>query len=242
VLLGWSRPLYLHLGRGWALLQVARGQVEVIRFAATLPLSRQLEKVGQALDCGKERKKVSGLYVTLSAAICPAVAVPVPRNVRAARQRLELARGVVSAAMGSAPEHWVCDVDPARAGIAAAVPRTVVSDILSWASQKKIGVRSIAPLWSLASECRSARARGTRGLSIHEPDAITVLAADDNNAPTGASWPVAVDDEAVRRRADDWLLQRGISAERQLHLAFGTEVAIGALNLPHRFANYWAVE
>jgi hypothetical protein len=238
---GFTNRAHLHLGRGWALVQIGRSQAELVRFAATLPLARQLAKIAQALSAPPAKARAHALHVTLSAALCPAVAFPVPDNVKNSKQRLEIARAVGASHIGAPVAQCACDFDAARPGVAGVVPRALIADITAWAGQTDLRLRSITPLWSKASECGAARRRSVRAVVLHEPDAVTVLSAPANRAATGASWPADGNNESLRARAQDWLRDHDLDSGEAVQLTFGTHETQGAAGLPSTFSGYWRV-
>lgn len=237
---GWRSPVRLHLGRGFALAQVGKGEAEVMRFPVTLPLARQLAAVEQVLaqvlpTSGKARP----LHVTLSAALSPAFAFPVPPNVKRWNERLEIARGVAASAANGAPDDIACDFDSECPGVAASIPSTLLAGIAHWAGERNLELMAVAPLWSISTECGKVAKRAVRSLVVHEPDALTALSVPRTGAAEGASWPSDGDIGRGKEHAEAWFAQRGVDAAATLHLGFGAKSTERPRGLPAVFRGYW---
>jgi hypothetical protein len=232
----------LHIGRGLALLQWGRGEVRTIRFPVTLPLARQLESVKVEFEqvTRTAGKKKRGLHVTLSAAVCPVVSVPVPANVTRWKERLALARGVAASHAGVAVDDIACDFDSKRPGVAASIPAGVLQELGNWVGGQNLALASLAPLWSLATQCRAVSRRDVGSLVFHEPDSLTVL-CDSTDGLRGVSWPSDGDVVRGRGQAENWLSGRRTEAKASVHMGFGAKSAGRTSRLPAVFGDYWTL-
>ena len=236
----WNSPLRLHLGRGLAFLQLGRGETQIVKFPATLPLIRQLATIDEGLKhLGNKVPHPRGLEVTLSAALAPAFSFPIPANVKRWEERRKIAQGVAASRVGASLEECLCDFDSEHPGIAASVPVGLYATIQAWAVEHSLKLSSMAPLWAVATQCRRIANRRVRSMVIYEPDAVTVAYHAPNGLTDGASWPSEGDIAAGRTQAAAWLSERGAESRNTAHLAFVAEPTRVDKMCPEVFQAYW---
>lgn len=238
----WSEPVTLYLGQSLALLKLAHQAPVVLQHPATLPLERVLAQLAEAMPPVPKRRwpPRRRLRITLSAALCPAISYQAPAEVRRWQELQQIAHASAAAALGVAPEQLLCEADATRRGLAAALPVPLMENLQRWAGQQQTRITSVRPLWAAATQCAAARAPAVRGVVLHEPDAVTLL-ADGGQGPfhtstlLGDTTPEA--QQATLRRC---LVSWGLTEEQMLKLHFNAQPGTAIPHGPHVWATHWS--
>jgi hypothetical protein len=169
VLSAWPRQVQVYLRRNSAWVRVQNKPPVEIPYSQTLFPSRALELVSAEVPV---RAK---LNVTLSAAICPAVAFTVPEQVSRHSEIKELALAACAKELGLDMDNVLCAIDPFSPGIAAAMPKSFLHTINKWATGRHCRVRSMQPMWCQAVT-QAIRKRGPiHTVLVEEADGVIAL-------------------------------------------------------------------
>lgn len=249
---------YLHLGQGFALMQVPRAPVQVLQFASTLPLASQLARVEQALP--QPLAKGAKLHITLSAALCPASTVAMPAALTQWSDVQQIAQAHTAANLGLASERTALAIDTDCLTITAGLPNAWLEQLRHWSQSHALALRSVQPLWALATQCAAVRSSTAQGLIVQEPDATTVLhlpatgPAQANSLLTDSTETDAALEEgqtgATLAHSHDAphalalsrsLVSIGLEANQLLNLQFHTKAGTVDRRAPARWAAHWSL-
>ncbi len=217
----WSERIDLYLGQGLAMVKTMRHSERVIKFAATLPMDRVLERVGQEIQAmGIAKGRMRGrLHVTLSGSLCPASAFLAPDAVNRWDELRSFAQASAASALGVAADEIVSETDRYCAGIVASVGRTLLDDLSQWAITLYCSIASVRPLWATASDCPAAGSANIKGVLVSEPDAQTLVAVGQGGTRLASTLLGGVEAGDNRLQIRRWLVGAGLSESDILQLA-----------------------
>ncbi|MBC7379355.1 MAG: hypothetical protein H7346_18210 [Burkholderiaceae bacterium] len=197
----WGKPARVYLGRGTLLLQCGSREVQAIRHNIPQVLSQIVPQavphaipLSVAPEQGRQNEpdlaallalldgripRGSPVELHLSAALCPALDVSYPEGMTRWADLQAFARAVSAAQLGLAPDDIDVQIDPSSPCIVAPFTRQDLEAVRAWAGASSLHLRSIRPLWSIASGLKLAR--GARAIALHETDGLTLL-----GSPSGA--------------------------------------------------------
>lgn len=200
----WSERVAVYLGTGLVLVQRAGMPLWAFEPPATLPLGDVLRQVDQALD--RTNTKPWRLHVHLSAALCPPVAFTVPAGLKHWNETLAIAQATAATTWELLPEQAsevVCALDTQHAGLAAALLLGTQQQIQAWAGSHGGQLEVMQPLWAVATSAKACRTIHVQSLTLHEPDALTVLDTS-GLAPRVISWAGQYTSEQAHALAEEW--------------------------------------
>lgn len=229
----WSESIGLYLGQSLAMLSKAQAPVIVIEQPTTLPLAQRLEQLEEHLP------KSGNVRIALSAALCPAYNFNTPRGVSRYPEILEIAHAVGAPVMNLKPDQLKCEISTSLAGVAAAVPNALHDVLLGWASQRKVKITSVQPLWSAAFRCGWVKARGVSGMLLQEPDSATLIATDSQgswHASTATGITTVDGFDNLRRR---WMVSLDLTDYSLTTIAFGSVKQPLLSGSPREWQQHW---
>lgn len=244
----WSDTVDVYLGQGLAMLKAPKAETVVLQLPPTLPLERVLARLADSLppvDATDKKTKTSAarrrkLRVSLSAALCPAVAYAAPPEVKRWEERQHIATATAAQALGLGPEQLRCEIALLRPGLAAALPAALLSEIEQWASRHQLQLVSVRPLWARATQCAAARKPQIQGLLLQEPDAWTLLADSAQGAPQATTWAVSSDPGAMQAALRRGLVSAQLDEDKLLKLCFTPQRHTRMPGGPAQWAPHWS--
>lgn len=234
----WSESAELYLGQGLAMLK-KDGKERVIAHPATLPFGHVLAKLTEAVAQEQKMKKAKRckLRVTLSGALCPAVAFTAPQEIRRWDELRNIAQASAAMSMGVGSDQILCEMDIARRGLASGVTASVMQSLQDWATQQNFHLTSMRPLWAVASQSPMARRSAVQGLLVQEPDAVTLLAEVAGGKFTATTLTGPKDQLPTLTRR--WLVSQGIADEKLLKLRFAAPSRAVLPQGPTAWPTHW---
>lgn len=253
---------YLHIGQGFALVQCPRSPVQTLQFASTLPLASILALVEQALP--QPNAKGALLHVTLSAALCPASTVAMPAALTQWSDVQQIALAHTAANLGLASEHTAVAIDTDCLTVTAGLPMAWLEQLRQWVQSHGFRLRSVQPLWALATQCAAVRASAAQGLIVQEPDATTVLQIPatgpaqanslvrDSTETEAAMVEIEIGATLIHGKVQGQdtlhalalrrcLVGMGVQTNQLLELQFHAKAATVDRRAPRRWASHWSI-
>lgn len=183
----WSERVSVYLGTTVALVQRPGAPLVRLSHSPTQPLADVLAQLDEA-NRRSSTDKPWRLHVALSAALCPPVAYAVPPGVKRWDELQALALASATHQLGlptGDAAQLVCTLDPSHPGLAAALHSGTHQQLLTWAQRFGGQLASLQPLWAIATQAKACRAAQVQGLSLQEPDGLTVLRLVPGATPQG---------------------------------------------------------
>ncbi len=237
----WSETVDLYFGPTLAMLKVDGRGALVMEHENALPVDRLFAELSHAVvnngELGDNRTR--RLRVVLSGGFCSAVTFAVPASVTRWQERMEIAGATAAMALRTTPDQLVCEMDNARAGLASAITKHVMSALQEWATQHRCAIASIQPLWAIASQSRLARDSGVQGLIVVDPDAATVLADDGAGKLVASTLPGPTSMAAGQAGMRRLLVGLGLRESGLLKLGFAMRAGAALPYGPRAWPNHW---
>jgi hypothetical protein len=243
----WSEIVDVYLGQGVAMVKVGSGKTHVLQTPATMPLQRVLAQLGQAMPASRpasHKQKYRNVRITLSGALCPAVAFSAPPTVTRWQELRQIATASAAAMLGTGADQMVCETNrllAAQPGVAASVNTVVIAELHAWAGAHRLRITSLRPLWAVATHSAMVQQPACGGLLLQEPDSITVLASSAAQPPGLAIASTLVggpDPSAASTRR--WLVGLGLAEDALLKLTFSTQAGTVPPRGPKLWAAHWS--
>ncbi len=172
----WRERVEVYIGTGTVLVKRHGHSLLSFEHPATLPLNDVLARVDAT--CEREKGRSWSLHVWLSAALCPPVAFSLPTGVRRWDEVMALAHASAAASWGVPADEapgLVCVLDMRRNDLAAAMMAGARNRIAAWAALHGGCLASLQPLWAAAASAPGCRPKAIRTITVHEPDATSVV-------------------------------------------------------------------
>ena len=248
----WPEPVDLYLGRTVAMFGgEGRGsKAVVLRHPATMPHADLLANLSESLAEQEPRQTTSrrSLRISLSGALCPAIAFQAPQGIRQWSELQEVANAAAAASMGMEARMLRCETDSVRSGLLAAIPEVLHQQLAQWAGQQGWRIVSIQPLWAMATQCKAASAHEVQCVLLHEVDGLTLIApaaSSSQGKPSKTEAAAlcmagehdAADPPAAARR---WLIGHGLAQDKLLSLAFGPRARTAMTKGPQCWPMHWS--
>lgn len=177
--LAWPERVDIYISRTAVMLKVGQQAPAVMEYPETFPLSRVLSALQEALhptEQGSARRTPRRrFHIALSAALCPGYNHALPAGLVQWQEQEAFIRAACAQAMSLAPEQVMVARDASSPGIAAALPVSFVEQVSAWALAQHGTVVSMAPMWSLLTQCKASRNKAVRKISVREPDGAFAL-------------------------------------------------------------------
>lgn len=234
----WSDSAEIYLGQSMSLLKPRGRQAVAVDHSVTLPVDRVLSKLA---DIGS-RKLTAGtrLRISLGGALCPALSFAVPQGLRAWNELFDVARASAAATLGGDAGDWWCEMDIARAGIAAVMPVALKSELAAWAKQHGWQIASLQPLWAQATHAAGARAAGVQGVVVQEPGIVTILLASGTGAVHATSLGSMPSLPHLPPEMRRWLASHDATSSRLFSLGFASHTEAPPMSgAPQAWAPHW---
>lgn len=260
----WSEAVDVYLGQGVAMLKVGSKKTQVLQHPATLPLQRVLALLAQAMVATpvsqkqeqQNQQKHCNVRITLSGALCPAIAFSAPPTVTRWQELRQIATASAAALLGTGADQIVCETNrlrPAQPGVAATVNTALMAELHAWAGAHRFRITSLRPLWAVATHSAMAQQPTCGGLLLQEPDSMTVLASGAANATHTTAQPIAATlvggaeqsaasaalwSASTRR----WLVGLGLAEDALLKLTLSTQAGTLLPHGPKLWAGHWSAQ
>lgn len=229
----WSKPVYLYLGQGLAMVQAAKRPAVALHPSITLPLERVLRLLGDHVP------RASRLHISLSGALCSAFDVALPQGVQRWHERQAIAQHWVADSLGLPTNELLCELDSRAAGLGAAMPAATLTTLQQWARAQGHRIGALQPLWAQATQCAAAAQAGVRGVLVQEPDGVTVLAEPGDGTAQTLSLPGAPNATAVATRLAQWQVSLGLAGEQFVRLGFDAKTQTIMTDGPQAWGSHW---
>lgn len=214
-------------------LQHALAHIQEEAFSALLPKPPSAPKAVKWLNA----LRVTPLDVVLSAAWCPPVCFTVPDGVERLEELQSLATAQTAqtahAMQRAGSQDLVVKLDPLEPYLAASLNPHTAIDIAQWAAGAGLRLRSIRPLWSIATQSKAMRGERPRSLILQEPDGFTLLAHSTSKLAmtsdkTDRSWHAMViantsPEVLAWQEVQRWLTSLALASDEVRALAFHTQ-------------------
>lgn len=217
----WPETVDLYLGQGLAMLQRGRTPATVVQPESAVQLPQLLAQVRGQLP------KRCQLRITLSGALCPAIAIQMPEDVHRYAEVMAIAEATAAQSMGIAADQLLSEIPRQGVPVVAAIPKALLGTLQAWATQERMKIRSMRPLWSVATQCAAVQSPSVRALVLQEPDATTLLANTADGAWQASSLPrtvVSTSADSARRR---WQVGLGLADKDVYALSFTATENLG---------------
>lgn len=204
----WRERVEVYIGTGTVLVKRHGHSLLSFEHPATLPLNDVLARVDAACERAKGRRW--SLHVWLSAALCPPVAFSLPTGVSRWDEVMALARASAAVSWGIPADEasgLVCVLDMHRSDLAAAMMAGTRDRIAAWAASHGGRLASLQPLWAAAASAPGCRPKAIRTITVHEPDATSVVsdAGSDTQPPESVGLTVRFSSQSLPHR-QHWAL------------------------------------
>lgn len=180
----WRERVEVYIGTGTVLVKRHGHSLLSFEHPATLPLNDVLARVDAA--CAREKGRSWSLHIWLSAALCPPVAFSLPNGVRRRDEVMALAQASAAASWGVPADEapgLVCVLDMRRNDLVAAMMAGTRDRIAAWAALHGGRLTSLQPLWAAAASAPGCRPKAIRTVTVHEPDATSVVSDAGSDTP-----------------------------------------------------------
>lgn len=177
----WRHSTDLYLGAGVCLLKQPGTEVHAIEFPPTWSWHRVLEHLVQEIPRrgGSRFALKAPLRVHLGAALAPALSVRVPGALKRPGDRQAFVRSAMSRSLQCGDDGVLLAVARMReAVIGTAVAHQLVDMVSRWADAQRLHLRSIKPLWSVATGWEGLRGELVGAMLLMEPGCATYLRPD----------------------------------------------------------------
>lgn len=213
-----SDPVDLYLASGTFFVQRGAGVLQQLPLGADADLEAALAAAPEAASARRWR-------VFLSGGLCPAVSFEVPPAVRARKELAAIAAASAEAALPPERRPAAHALEREGARVAAPLAASLLASIRAATVGRGGQLLTVAPLWSVATQCKLVRGPATAGLVLEEPDSCTLVATPARGEAGAITLPRAADgslDTAAMRR---WQTAMGLPPEQWVRLVFGARAA-----------------
>ena len=232
----WPETIDMYLGQGLAMIQRGPTPAVVLQADPSMPIDQLLAQARTLLP------RRCRLRIFLSGALCPAHAISVPDGVHKSTEALAIAQATAAQSMGISSNQLINKIPYPFAPISAAMLKTVADALQAWSVKERIKIRSIRPLWSVATECKAASSSLVRGLILREPDAITLLAYCPSEKWQATSIPTSENLSFTEAACRRWLIGANLNTAEVYELSFivSSVTNRSSLKLTHAFPDCWS--
>lgn len=238
--------VHVHLGRSYALLRSAGQASKVLHYPEDLPMDRVLSRVSSALPAKipTRWKRKPAVQVTLGATLYRPLVFTVPAALQS-WQELQLvanAQAAQAAQILGRPANTIhCALSYENPGLAGVVDGEVLNPIQEWARAHQFHLASVAPLWSIASECKAAQSKKVQAIAVHEPEACTLLMVKATAPPVAITLPSLSEEDNSNVLLRRHWVSMDIAESAVLHIYFATPVQASLSALPALWAGHWSM-
>ncbi|WP_342617572.1 hypothetical protein [Rhodoferax sp. GW822-FHT02A01] len=247
----WSESVNIYLGTTIAMVEGRGVPKQVIEFPPTWPMAQVLESVARCWKAmgtadsskGGKTPKRHNLHLTLSGARCRADAFPVPQGVRRFHELQAYFAGMLGGAVNAdsggdrAGEgaRSVIGFDAGNVGVVASVDGVLLEQLNAWAKGKAAAIRTLRPLWSVATECGRAKQAQIRALVLQELDGNTLLT--DAGDAQHLAFDAGPESSTIAIR--QWKIANDLADHEVLTLRFGRSQGTVSKGFPNAWAAHW---
>jgi hypothetical protein len=242
VSLAWFSSADLYLSRGLVMYKSGKNEALCLDFPATMSWDRVLEKLIDRLkDSSTSNPLAKNLRVTISGALCQAIAVPAPPEITAWSDLQQLLLASATSTLEVKPEYLCCELDSYGTPIGAALSTALMQSLQTWTATQRVRVISISPTWALATQCKAARDKKVSALEISEPDGVTFLTTNDSTWAASHVFKSQTDpashQASLRRHRIGMLLEEA----ELLKMSLQREASQQQKNTPMPWRDHWSV-
>lgn len=233
----WSETADIYLGQGLVMFKAGSAASVVVYDDAALPLAGVLQMLNEQAE-GKI-KKGSSLRIYLSAALCPAFGVAVPKEVTQWQERQQIAKAAAAHTLCTGIEQLVCEIDAVHPGVAAAVNLSTIEELRQGIVQLGGRLVSIQPLWSVVTQCSAVRHPSIKSVVLVEPDALTMLAGNGKNGFHASTLTGQIDSATLLMHARRWQVGHSLTDNQTIKIGFGAKAEAVMPKGPKRWPAHW---
>ncbi len=236
----WPEMLDVYLGQSLVMVGRRGAATIVQRHSATLPLAQAIERLSVEQEfMSHVGARHPRLRITLSGALCPAIGFSAPKEVTRHAELIGIARSAVAQKLGGDTEDWLCALDPAQRGLAAAMSTHLSSLLFNWAAQLGGEIASVGPSWALTSQCLAVREPQVKAVLLSEPDSSTYLAEYESGEWAGDCALGVPAGDTVPAELRRWLVGQGFHENQVAKLGFAPDPASVMQDGPKTWSKCW---
>lgn len=233
--LGYFRTVDMYIGFGLILFKSESDQTQVYEFPPTMPLERMLDK------CQGRVKKGTNIRVTLSGALCQAFCVDLPQSIVNKFEIDAFLSATAARQFDGLGTDFECKVDETNRTIAAALPVRIRKVLEDWILQQGSKLRSMQPVWAIATKNHGCQAASVKGILLQEQDGLTLISETVSGQTRALSWTGQLSNELVKVNLQRALMSFGIAENDILRLRFATKPGASINSAQIEWANHWVV-